>query len=98
MKICQIAGLPRSGTNFCNNLIVDNFDNAPADVGKGELVKAEELANPLLALLIAQGILAGLFIGKITEGSIKFGAKHSFILASSALLIATGARVLLNFA
>jgi len=36
MKICQIAGLPRSGTNFCNNLIVDNFDNAPVNNNRSE--------------------------------------------------------------
>lgn len=28
MNNCQIVGLQRSGTNFCSNLITDNFDNS----------------------------------------------------------------------
>jgi hypothetical protein len=33
-----------------------------------------------LYLLVAQGFFAGLVIGKLGEGSIKAGVKHSFIL------------------
>lgn len=53
----------------------------------------EQLARPFLYLLIAQGIFAGLTIGKLAEGSVKAGLKHSFILAVAAFLIATGVRV-----
>jgi len=52
---------------------------------------AEELARPFLYLLIIQGIFSGLAIGKLAEGSIKSGIKHSFIMAITAFLISTGA-------
>lgn len=53
----------------------------------------EELARPFLFLLITQGAFAGLTIGKLAEGSIKAGVKHSFILAVIAILASTGANV-----
>ena len=57
---------------------------------------AEELARPFLFLLLAQGLLAGLTIGKLAEGSIKAGIKHSFILAITSFLVSTGANVFLG--
>ncbi len=57
---------------------------------------AEELARPFLFLLLAQGLLAGLTIGKLAEGSIKAGAKHSFILVITSFLVSTGANVFLG--
>jgi flagellar protein FlaJ len=60
------------------------------------LLSPENLARPFLYLLLAQGIFAGLTIGKISEGSVKAGIKHSFILTILAFLISTGARVLLG--
>lgn len=56
----------------------------------------EQLSRPFLYLLLTQGIFTGLTIGKLTEGSIKSGIKHSFILTIAALLISTGARALLG--
>lgn len=56
----------------------------------------EELARPFLWLLVTQGFFAGLVIGKLSEGSVKSGLKHSFILVILALLINTGAKVFLG--
>jgi flagellar protein FlaJ len=56
----------------------------------------EELSRPFIWLLLTQGFFAGLVIGKLSEGSIKAGLKHSFILIVVALLISTGANVLLG--
>ena len=53
-----------------------------------------ELANAFLNLLLIQGFFIGLVIGKLAEGSVKNGIKHSFILMLSAFLIATGANAL----
>jgi archaeal flagellar protein FlaJ len=53
-------------------------------------------ARPFLYLLLAQGLLAGLTIGKLAEGRIKAGIKHSAILASSAFLISSGATLFLS--
>jgi hypothetical protein len=43
--------------------------------------------------LIVQGFFAGLVIGKLSEGSIKAGVKHSFILVVLAMLINASAKV-----
>jgi flagellar protein FlaJ len=58
--------------------------------------KEGDVSNSLLFLLLFQGLFAGLVIGKVTEGSIKIGLKHSFILTITAYLISTGTRALFN--
>jgi flagellar protein FlaJ len=58
---------------------------------------SSDFTRPFLFLIIAQGFFAGLVIGKISEGSVKGGLKHSFILVAVAWLIATGANVFLNY-
>lgn len=68
-----------------------NSNDAP-----GEEYDADNLSNPLFFVLIAQGLFAGLVIGKVTEGSLKSGLKHSFILTIAAFLISTGARLLFS--
>tara|TARA_Y100000034_G_C6861921_1_gene392407 strand:- start:225 stop:1085 length:861 start_codon:yes stop_codon:yes gene_type:complete len=68
---------------------------AVAGLGSGGF-NAEEMARPFLYLLITQGLFAGLVIGKLAEGSLKAGIKHSFILMIAAFLVSTGARVFLG--
>lgn len=58
----------------------------------GESLSVEEMTRLFLYLLIVQGFFAGLTIGKLAEGSIKAGIKHSFILVVLAWLISTGAK------
>lgn len=67
--------------------------SGPADATKPAF-NAKELASPFLYLLLAQGFFAGLTIGKLTEGTLKAGVKHSFVLTIGALLISTGADAL----
>src|SRR3989344_1468461 len=57
--------------------------------------QAIDLTRPFLYLLLVQGLLAGITIGKLAEGTIKAGLKHSFFLAASALLVSTGANLFL---
>ncbi|MBX4211893.1 type II secretion system F family protein [Candidatus Pacearchaeota archaeon] len=64
---------------------------ADTSASTGPAISAQELARPFLYLLLSQGFFAGLTIGKITEGSMKAGIKHSFILTIAAFLISTGA-------
>lgn len=59
-------------------------------------ISAEELAKPFLYLLIVQGFFVGLTIGKLAEGSVKAGLKHSFALVVLAYLISTGAKAFLG--
>lgn len=56
---------------------------------------AGEFSNPLLILLIVQAFFSGIVIGKISEGSVKEGIKHSFLLVFLSLLIKFGAEVFL---
>ena len=54
------------------------------------------MARPFLILLIIQGLFTGLVVGKLAEGSVKSGIKHSFILAVTAFLVSTGAKAFLG--
>jgi len=63
---------------------------------KGAMATAEQLTKPFLWLLIVQGFFTGLVIGKLAEGKMKAGLKHSFILVALALLISTGAKVFIG--
>ncbi len=55
-------------------------------------LSAEKFSNPFLFLIITQGVFTGLVIGKIAEGKVKAGIKHSFILSALSFLILMGAR------
>lgn len=59
-------------------------------------INANEFSMPLFVMLLVQSFFAGLVIGKISEGTIKSGIKHSFILLALTLLITTGAKALLR--
>lgn len=65
----------------------------PTSMPKQSLTK-ESITDLFLYLLIAQGFFTGLAIGKLAEGSIKAGIKHSFVMSISAILITTGIRLL----
>jgi len=62
----------------------------------GEKLTPEEISRMFLYLLLTQGFFAGLTIGKLSEGSLKAGIKHSFILTIAAYLISTGVRAILT--
>lgn len=85
--ISSIGGL---NTNFNN---IGQFGQNQSQTSIGAPTVAQ-LANPLFYLLIVQGLFAGLVIGKVTEGNIKAGIKHSFILGIAAYLISTGAELI----
>jgi len=80
----QIGGL---GTI---NLNSGNFMDSP-------VASANPIANIshlFLYLLLVQGFFAGLIIGKISEGSVKAGLKHSFVLVALSWLLSTGAEII----
>jgi archaeal flagellar protein FlaJ len=56
----------------------------------------EMFTKPFLFLLLTQGLFMGLVVGKIAEGSVKKGIKHSFILMIAAFLISNGARLFIT--
>jgi len=80
----------------------ESYSNAPVEdmggfgglIGGGGNISAAELSQSFLWLLIVQGFFTGLIVGKLSEGKVKSGLKHSFILMVMAILINTGAKVL----
>lgn len=62
-------------------------------IGGGEPIDSQEIANSFLYVLLIQGFFSGLAIGKLAEGTIKSGIKHSFALMLFAFLISTGANI-----
>lgn len=61
--------------------------------GGGSPVDSQELANSFLYLMLVQGLFTGLIIGKLAEGHIKYGVRHSFALTFFAFIISTGANI-----
>jgi hypothetical protein len=61
-----------------------------------EVVSREEInfSQANFFLLIVQSLFSGLVIGKISEGKISAGIKHSFILVALALVLSGIARVI----
>lgn len=64
--------------------------------GGGTNFNPQELANLFLYLLLSQGLFTGLVVGKLAEGSIPGGIKHSFIMMVSAFMISNGVRLLMG--
>jgi len=65
-------------------------------VGAGGGSEPLEISNAFLYLLLIQGFFSGLTIGELSEGNIKSGIKHSFILMLTAFFVSAGARLFLG--
>jgi len=62
-------------------------------IGSGEAIDQKTIANSFLYLLLIQGFFNGLTIGKLAEGNVKSGIKHSFALMVLSFFISTGANI-----
>lgn len=62
----------------------------------GQTASRDMIEKTFFILLIVQAAFAGLVIGKLSEGSLKYGIKHSAILLIITYLIVTAARALLG--
>lgn len=60
------------------------------------ILTKEQFSTPLFIMIIVQSIFAGLVIGKISEGTVLSGIKHSFFLLIITLLAVTGTRAFLG--
>jgi len=58
-------------------------------------ITSQQISNSFLYLILVQGFFIGLIVGKISEGKIKAGLKHSFILVAISVIVSSGANVLL---
>lgn len=64
--------------------------------GGSSAISNELLGNLFLAMIIVQGFFCGLVIGKLSEGNVKAGVKHSMIIVAMAYLITTGAQAFIK--
>ena len=65
---------------------------ADTGIGSGNVGGgADDVSSSFLYLLLIQGFFSGLTIGKLSEGNIKAGIRHSFALVLMSFLISTGA-------
>src|SRR3989344_4173713 len=61
--------------------------------GSGGGISQGEISSSFLYLLLVQGFFSGLAIGKLAEGNIKAGVKHSFILMFTSFFVSAGAKL-----
>jgi archaeal flagellar protein FlaJ len=59
-------------------------------------IEQKQISDAFLYLILVQGFFTGLTIGKLSEGSIKAGIKHSFALMVLSYLISTVANIILG--
>jgi archaeal flagellar protein FlaJ len=95
-KVLPIASTLGEGMEGVDSSSLSGTGSLGGVIGGGTRATPEQLSRPFIWLLLTQGFFAGLVIGKISEGSIKSGLKHSFILLIIALLVQTGANVFLG--
>jgi len=67
-------------------------DNAKSNT---PAITPRQISNSFLYLILVQGFFMGVIIGKISEGKIKAGLKHSFILVAISLVVSFGANAFL---
>jgi flagellar protein FlaJ len=60
------------------------------------VVTPQQISNSFLYLILVQGFFIGIIVGKISEGKIKAGLKHSFILVAISIVVSSGANVFLS--
>ena len=63
-------------------------------VGTGGALEQEEMSNAFLYLLLIQGFFTGLTVGKLGEGGIKAGIRHSFSLMLISFVTSAGANLI----
>ena len=88
--IPMVSGI--SGAEDIANMAGAGFGSA----GGGGDVSQSQISNSFLYLILVQGFFTGFVIGKLSEGSIKAGVKHSFALMFLSFLISAGANALLG--
>lgn len=75
---------------------IEGIGGLGVGTGGGGEIDSKEIANAFLYLLLIQGFFTGLTIGKLSEGSVKRGIKHSFALMLIAFLISSGSSIILS--
>jgi flagellar protein FlaJ len=92
--IMQYQILPMvSGISELGSLGTGNF----AEIGvSAAAVDEGDISSSFLYLLLIQGFFTGLTIGKLGEGGVKAGIKHSFALMLISFVVSAGANIILG--
>lgn len=64
--------------------------------GEGASMGQEELSTAFLYLMLIQGLFTGLIIGKLAEGGVKAGIKHSFALMLISFVFSSAANIIMG--
>ncbi|MGY4884753.1 MAG: type II secretion system F family protein [Nanobdellota archaeon] len=92
--IMQFQILPMvSGISEMGSLGGGSFSEVAATSGS---VDQKQMSDSFLYLMLIQGFFTGLTIGKLGEGSIKAGVKHSFALMLISFTVSAGANIILG--
>ena len=67
----------------------------PGIYSSGTQFDPKDISNSFLYLLLVQGFFSGLTIGKLADGNVKAGVKHSFALMLLSFLASAGANLFL---
>ena len=78
----MISGIADLGTTSISGINVSGGGISP-----------EEISGSFFYLLLIQGFFSGIAIGKLAEGNLKAGIKHSFALMLISFLVSAGARL-----
>jgi flagellar protein FlaJ len=96
MLVMEFKILPMTENLSIDSDVSDiGLEGTSLNSGKSRL-SPSDFTQPFLFLILFQGFFAGLVIGKISEGSVKAGLKHSFILVAISWIISSGANIFLN--
>lgn len=90
--VMQFKILPMiSGVTNLGQIGLEGLSN----VGVSSESNVQDISSAFLYLLLTQGLFSGLAIGKLSEGNIKAGIKHSFALMTLSFLVYAGANLFL---
>lgn len=73
--------------------IADIGEIGTVGISGGEVIDPEEISGAFMYLLLIQGFFSGLIIGKLSEGDIKTGIRHSFVLMLVSFVISAVANI-----
>lgn len=85
MLVLEIKLLPP--LTSLTNVSIGNIAGGLSNVGGPTGGRIENLSSIFTAMVLIQGFFVGIMIGKFSEGDLKFGVKHSFVLMVLGYLI-----------
>jgi flagellar protein FlaJ len=90
MLVVQYKFIPQmTQTISSSSMSSAGSSDIPSAFSGGKAIEQNVLSRLFLVLMLVQGFFAGLVTGKLSEGNIQAGLKHSFILVALSYLLTT---------